>query len=170
MMRNKKGFYFIIDVVIGFTIIVIGLVFLLSYYYRIPLSTQPSFFTDDYVNILTTTSYGDVSSNLSRKWVESGFVAENDLMGESLAHFCATKNANSFFDLINITVINSIPPQYGFSVKVLYQNETPCLSYTSSDTQRINTSPHVSSSRSILLNMNGTYELEGPYILEVMTW
>lgn len=168
--KNKKGFYFIFDVLIGFTIILIGIIFMVSYYFRTPISTQPVYYSDDIVYFLTQTKFEDFSTNLTRTWLNSNLAKEENVFGEVFSSFCLNKDNHNFSLLINDTVQRIIPDHLSYQTNVLYlNNESICL--TEQRKTRIRQeAPYVASSRSLILNLNQTFEIIGPYILEVIVW
>ena len=170
MMRNKKGFYFIIDVVVGLSIIIVGGVFLLSYQFKVPLSTQPEFYSEDVVQTLSGSTYQDLSIDVARDWVSSGELGENEPFGAFLARACADNDFEKFDKLVNATVESSIKDHLGYSVGIYYLDDTICLNKTTSDIYRQNASPLVSVSQSIIMGLESKYDIVGPYVLEVKIW
>ena len=108
MMRNKKGFYFIIDVVVGLSIIIVGGVFLLSYQFKVPLSTQPEFYSEDVVQTLSGSTYQDLSIDVARDWVSSGELGENEPFGAFLARACADNDDRMRRKLDTIVLSSSL--------------------------------------------------------------
>jgi hypothetical protein len=178
MVRGKKSLLFILDVIIGFTILVIGLLLLLSYYYDVPISDQPSLYTQDLISFLTTTSFEDFHTTPTQDWLATGFVTDKMLVGEKLADFCTRNDVQNFTALMNATIQNEagtqglLPSYVQFYVRVLNNTEPEsiCLQYpTSFDSSSFNRSVITSTGRGLILYVNESYAVHN-YTLEVAVW
>jgi hypothetical protein len=178
MVRGKKSLLFIIDVVIGFSIIVIGIILLLSYYYDVPISDQPSFYTQDIISFITATEFGNFHTTPTQGWLASGFVEDSMLIGEKLSDFCIRQDVENFTILMNATLQNELktkgllPSHINFYVRVLNGTnpDEVCLQYPANpDLVAYNRSSITSASRSIILYVNKTYDIHN-HTLEVAVW
>ncbi len=170
LFKNKKGILFIVDVLIGFIIILIGFVFLVSYYFDVPTSNQANYYSDDFLVFLSSTAYSEFSTNLTRNWIKQNKVLENELVGESIVRFYNNSDYTSFELLINDSLLKLIPKQLSFEVNLLNLNDTKTNFSVAVSKQNSDISPVVSISRGILFSYTDNYEKLGPYILEVKIW
>jgi len=169
MIKNKKGFFFVFDVILGFTILIIGVVFFLSYYYRVPVSTQPQYYSQDILDFLTSTKLNEFSTQLTRDWINDGFVSEDAIVGEVLSYFCFRDDDYNYTKLMNNTIERIVPDSFSFEINVLHYNESKCLNYSKDIISR-EKSPQIVSSRSLIINLDKSFNINGPYVLEVLVW
>lgn len=170
--NSKKGLLFIVDVLLGFSIIVIGFLILTNYYYSIPVATQTELYSDDFLYFLTTTEYGEFTSNLTVGWLSADppVVTEGETIGSSFARFCNQSDDLKMERLLNETLDLAIPLQLNFEINVYDFNDTKLgcsyqkLKSNSGEYSRL------SSSRTLILSRDDDFELIGPYTLEVRVW
>jgi hypothetical protein len=172
MFSNKRGLVFIVDVLLGFAIVIIGISLLLVFLFEVPVSTQPDFYADDIVLFLTSTQFDDFQTNSSKALLKSSIVTEDTLIGEQISLWCDSNDQYSFDLLLNETVVNILPRSLRYSVTVINNtiNETTCLSHTPYPESSKESAQIISVSRGMLLGILNNTEILGPYYLEVSVW
>lgn len=172
-MKNKKGVLFMVDVLIGFTIIVVGFLMLTNYYYDIPLATQSEFYAEDFLRFLTTTEYSEFSSGPVRSWISAGNVSESESLGSSLARFCYSNDELMLESVINESLGEIIPVQLSYVANMYDLNDDDIPLINCSVSKIVNPDAdisRVSVSRSLVISQDNNYDFIGPYILEVQVW
>ena len=160
-----------IDVIVGLSILVAGIILIFSFVFTTPSSEQPTSYANDLNRLLLTTEFGELANEQAQEWLRNNEVGEKMRLGEKLAVICENKTVTSeldFFDeLMNITVRGAVPENLGYSVKVINGTET-CLEESRAAPLQLNPDESILfvTSRSIIL-ARGPEGLVGPFILEV---
>lgn len=164
---KKKGVLFIVDVIIGFAILFIGVIVLFSYYYSVPISNQPEFLKDDITSFVLTTKFVDFTSRWSAELLGNGTVTEDQLVSSYVAYLCAEKDSSKFTEFINETVRPLIPEYVSYKISVFDDGDV-CLLETKGPALAEN--QIVSTSQNIIMGVDGNQSVIGPYVFEVRLW
>lgn len=167
---SRKAFFFMTDVLIGFSLIVMGITLLLSFYYKIPLATQPSHYSNDLVRVLTSTPVGSLDLQIIRDWYEVDYVSETTVLGELYSKLCSANDNASFANITSIVAFTTLKDFLSYSVKIKHLNETTCLEYGEGELASYSSAPFTSVTRSLILNIDSNFSVDGPYIMEVAVW
>lgn len=124
---KKKGVLFIIDVIVGFAILFIGVVLLFSYYYNIPISNQPEFLQSDITEFLLTTTFLDFSTQTTAELLANQTVSEEQLFSSYLAELCLKNQSSTFEKLLNETILPMIPSFMNYEINVISPNAREVL-------------------------------------------
>lgn len=168
---NKKGFFFILDIVFGLIVLVVGLTVLVSFYYQVPQSNQFELYTSDITSFFTSTKVSSINNNVTVDLIESNYISEDDFLSDVLATFCSNSDSYNFNRFVGNMTRQIIAPQYSFSISVLHLNETVCLNASNLGGQMSDEDSSIrTSSRILLYGINDSYDPQGPYIMEVVVW
>lgn len=175
MLLKKRGFFFILDAILGLIIIVIGVFLITSTYISAPQPTQVSLLSDDFLNFLSNTKikdfnnqYGGVGGEL---WNQGHVTDLDNSLLQQIGEFYATNN----FDIAEKFIQNAsqgvIPEQFVYEVwidgVVLYP-KIPTLEHTES---KANTELLLTSKKLTFGIVNKTTSnIWGPYKAEVFVW
>jgi hypothetical protein len=173
-IKNKKGLIFLLDVLIAFAIIVVGVISTFSYFYTNPQSNQIDFYSYDLSNFIITTTFSQLDNSFVRGLLANDTIREDFKIAEEFAFLCNTStpaDKQLFTDIMNSTVRGIIPDYRSYSV-IVYNGsclvETECLNYINFNGNPVNSS-FISSTRSFIFGINNS-EVIGPYCLEVKVW
>lgn len=170
---SKKGVLFIIDVLLGFSIIVIGFLMLTNFYYDVPLATQSETYADDFIIFLTTTEYSEFQSHFTRTLMDANLVFEDESIGESLSRFCFNNDTILIESIINNSLDLIVPDPLNYRVNFydVVDDKVPLVNCSVGDSILYRAdSSRLSVGRSLIISQGSNYELVGPYILEVRVW
>lgn len=170
LRRNKKGLFFILDIVFGLIILVVGLTLLITFYYQLPQSNQFSLYSSDAMVFFSSTKVDEINSNVTQRLISSNVLYEDEFLGESLARLCYLDDLTTYETLIGAIVGNLIPTSFNYLSRISYLNGSVCLETYNGDLSSYNSSSLASSSQILVFGVNGSYSPIGPYIFEVRVW
>lgn len=174
-VKRKKALIFMLDVIIGMSILIGGVLLMFSYFFTNPTSLQPASYSFEITDFFLSTHFDELASENVSAWLTSEEVDEDMLIAEKMALLCNdsdTVRAQELFeDLVEVTVRNAIPGNLGFSVTITTNETTPCLTYfVPSPLGTSNDSSIYTSSRSPLFAIDNGTLICSDCVLEVAVW
>ena len=169
-IKNKKGIFFILDIVFGLFILIAGLLVLVLFYYQVPPTAQFQTYTSDIALFFSATKVGSVTNQVIREYINSSILQEDEFFSEAFSRFCYENKEDEFFQVVNETVFNFIPSHFNFQLSIKYLNEDSCLSIEQGSLDALESSAVVSTNRILVFGRDGSFNMIGPYILEVKVW
>jgi hypothetical protein len=177
-MSSKKGYFFIIDAIIGLFVIVIGVVLIYSVYMYEPSGEQITLLSFDMMNFLSSNKLSDINDPYAGPngiLYKNGNITNIDItLIEQVAEFyyrnITFPNTNTI-PIIDSFVSNiskeAAPSTYGFIIKI--ENYTV---YNRSGLKASNFSDSivVIPSKKLVHGIYNRTELFGPYLCEVIVW
>jgi len=163
-----------LDVIIGLSILIGGILLLFSYFYNNPISTQPASFSLEITDFFMSTRFGELAGSNISKWLIDGEVEEDMLIAEKFAILCneSTPEAEVFFQkILNYTVAGAIPAGLGFAVNINFNDTFTCLNYISNSPlgSPDDSSIYMNTRTPIFAIDNGTLVCGG-CVMEVALW
>ena len=168
---RKKGLIFMIDVIVGMSILLIGVLVMLNYFYVNPIIDQPLSYSNDLVRFVLGTKLGELASLKITNLTKNDVIDPHDFIGEEFVKLCVERNQSFFEEMVNYTIGTIVPAHMSYSVGIVNSsydviNVSYCLNHT---TVPFEEPEIVSVSRGVLIAFNGSDTL-GPYYLEVKVW
>ena len=175
LRKEKRGYFFILDAVLGLFVLVIG-VFLVTYsYVAAPNPSQVGALSEDLLNFLSTKKikelndpYVGVGGSLWTAWGITPNI-DNSLL-QQIGEFYATNKLDMAEQFIQHVSSEAVPPQFRYEVwmnNVILYPKIPSPEHTKSksDTAILLTSKKVTFGIDKTTN-----EMWGPYKAEVYVW
>lgn len=175
MFDKKRGYFFVIDAVLGLSIIIIGVFLITASYSKVPQPTQVGFLADDLLNFLSNTrikdlnnAYGGIGGEL---W-NQGLISNSDMsLLQQIGVFYKTNKLDVTNKFIHNVTLGAVPPQFIYEVWIdgiiVYPNpQTKEHNMSRNSTSLLLTSKQISFG---ILNTT-TADLFGPYKAEVFVW
>lgn len=173
-MKNKKGYFFIIDAIIAILIISIGVLISFSLYNYDPPKEQSFFLSNDVLNTLSENYVYDINTNkvpyLELLKNQSYITNPKNTILEQIGEFyyrdieTACTNCDELtYNFTKVITKNLIPKEYNFQLII---NGTQIYNQTNKDL--VDSSIIVPNKKMI----HGVFEdkLWGPYIVTVVIW
>lgn len=175
MKFKKRGYFFVLDAVLGLFILVIGVFLISSSYVNIPEPTQVGFLSDDLLKYLSGTKIKELNNpyaGIGGELWEQGLIteAENSLL-QQIGEFYAKKNIDISEKFIENVSKEIMPPQYLYELwindVILYPKVPSSQHLKSKDSTEI-----LLTSRTITFGIinKTTGDIWGPYKVEVFAW
>ena len=175
MMLKKRGFFFVLDAVLGLFVLVIGVVLITSSYVNVPQPTQVGILSDDLLNFLSNKKIKDLNNpygGIGGELWNNGIITDGDnSLLQQIGEFYATNNLDIAEKFIQNASIGAIPIQFRYE---FWMDNT--ILYP-----RIPSAEHIKSKNSteILITSKKltfgiinktTSNIWGPYKAEVFVW
>ena len=175
MMLKKRGYFFVLDAVLGLFVLVIGVVLITSSYVDVPQPTQVGLLSDDLLNFLSNKKikdlnnpYGGIGGELWSKGIITD--ADNSLL-QQIGEFYATNKLDIAEKFIQNVSTGIIPIQFRYEVwmdNVILYPKIPSLEHISS---KNSTEILITSKKLTFGIINKTASnIWGPYKAEVFVW
>jgi len=175
MPLKKRGYFFVLDAVLGLLVLVTGVLLITSSYVNVPQPIQVGLLSDDLLNFISNTKikdlnnpYGGIGGEL---WKQGEITdAENSLL-QQIGEFYATNKLDTAEKFIQNVSKDVVPLQFRYEVwmndKLLYP-KTPSAEHAKSkeSTGLLLTSKKITFG---IINKT-TSNLWGPYKAEVFVW
>lgn len=175
MRLKKRGYFFVIDAMLGLAVIIVGVFLITASYSKIPQPTQVSFLADDLMNFLANTKIKDLNdpyAGIGGELWDQGIITdgENSLLQQA-GIFYKTNNLAVAHKFIGNVTIGVVPSPYRYEVwidsTILYPNPQPSGHNSSkNNTQLLLTSKQITFG---IMNTT-TSDIFGPYKAEVFVW
>lgn len=175
MRLRKRGYFFVIDAMLGLAVIIVGVFLITASYSKIPQPTQVTFLADDLLNFLANTKIKDLNdpyAGIGGDLWNQGTITdgENSLL-QQIGIFYKTKNFQIASKFTGNVTIGVVPPQYRYEVwiddAIIYPiPQTSGHNSSKNNTQLLLTSKQITFG---ILNTT-TSDLFGPYKAEVFVW
>ena len=175
MMIKKRGYFFILDAVLGLSILVIGVILITSSYVKVPQPTQVGLLSDDLLNFLSNTKVKELNNPYAgiggQLWNQGVITDADNSLLQQIAEFYAANNLDIAEKFIQNVSIGIVPQQFRYEVwidgTILYP-KTPALEHIKSrnSTELLLTSKKLTFG---ILNET-TGNIWGPYKAEVFVW
>ncbi|MBI2659225.1 hypothetical protein HYX05_03970 [Candidatus Woesearchaeota archaeon] len=172
---GKRGFFFILDAVLGLTVLVIGIFLITSSYVNAPQPQQVSLLSDDLMDFLSNKKIRELNNPYAgiggQLWAQGVITDADNSLLQQIGEFYAKNNMDTAEKFIQNVSKGIVPEQFRYEVwidgTILYP-KTPSAEHIESK-----------SSTTILLAAKKltfgivnktTSDLWGPYKAEVFVW
>ena len=175
MLPKKRGYFFVLDAVMGLFIIVIGIFLISSFYVSVPQSTQVGLLSDDLLNFLSKTRIEDLNNpyaGIGGELWNQGIITdpENTLLQQT-GEFYATNNLDIADKFIQNVSKGIVPGQFNYEVWINGVIIYPKIPSTDDIKSKSNTALLLTSKKLTFGIINKTTSnLWGPYKAEVFVW
>ena len=175
MRHKKRGYFFILDAMLGTLVIVIGVFLITSSHINAPAPTQVGLLSDDLMNFFSNTKikylnnpYAGIGGEL---WNQGAITDSENTLLQQIGEFYATQNPDIADKFIQNVSAGVVPQQFRYEVWIdgvaLYPKiKTPEHIKSRSSTELLLTSKKLAFG---ILNRT-TSNLWGPYKAEVFVW
>ncbi|HYD03579.1 MAG TPA: hypothetical protein VEC16_04725 [Alphaproteobacteria bacterium] len=169
MPRGKRGYYFIIDALVGSTIIFISLMIILNNTAR-PTKIQYNYeLAEDYSTFIITTKLEDISNPYINNLIINGTITDTRLtIMEQVDLFYYNNDLPHAAGMIRNITEPLIPAKYGFEYNMI--NGTNTVNIYRRNASDINNANVVIVSRKITFLQVNSAVLFGPATTEIKTW
>ena len=174
-MISKRGYFFILDAVLGLFILVIGVILVTSSYVNVPQPAQVGLLSDDLLNFLSNKKIKDLNNpyaGIGGELWKSGNIsdADNSLL-QQVGGFYATNKLDIAEKFLQNVSIGVVPSQFRYEVwmdNVILYPRTQSAEHLKSknDTELLLTSKKITFG---IINKI-TSNIFGPYKVEVYVW
>ena len=175
MLIKKRGYFFLLDAMLGLSVIAIGAFLVFSLYINVPEQTQVGFLADDVLNFLSNTKIKDLNNNYAgiggELWKQGTITEPDNSLLQQIGEFYAENNPDTAEKFIQNISSDAVPSQFRYEVwidnRIVYP-KTPSLEHLKSK----NSTGLLLTSKKITFGiMNWTTgSLWGPYKAEVFVW
>ena len=175
MLNKKRGYFFVIDAVLGLAVIIIGIFLITASYNKVPQQTQVTFLANDLMNFLSHTKiknlnnpYGGIGGELWNK----GEITNGELSIMQQAGIFYKSKKTGIADKFLQNVSNGIvPSQFNYEIwidsTIIFPNpQTKQHNVSRNSSELLLTSKQITFG---ILNQS-TGEMFGPYKAEVFVW
>ena len=175
MLMKKRGFFFILDAMLGLFVLVIGVFLITSSYVNTPTSTQVELLSDDLLSFLSNTKIKDINNNYAgiggELWNQGMITDADNSLLQQTGEFYAKSQLDTADKFIQNVTQGIVPSQYNYEVWMngnLISPKTPTQEHTNSKskTRLLLTSKKITFG---IINKT-TSGIWGPYKAEVFVW
>lgn len=175
MQIKKRGFFFVLDAVLGLFVIAIGVFLITSSYVNVPQLTQVGLLSDDLLNFLSNTKIKDLNNQYAgiggQLWKQGTITDADNSLLQQIGEFYAKNNLDIAEKFIANVSKDVVPEQFKYEVwmngVVLYPR-TPAAEHLKSK----NSTKLLLTSKKLTFGIANktTSDLWGPYKAEVFVW
>jgi len=175
MTLKKRGYFFILDAVLGLFVLVIGVFLVSSSYVDAPNPTQVGALSEDLLNFLSTKKIKDLNNQYAgiggSLWVAWGITPniDNSLL-QQIGEFYATNKLDIAEKFIQNVSADVVPPQFRYEIwmnNVMLYPKTTSPEHTNS---RSDTAILLTSKKITFGIDKNTNVMWGPYKAEIYAW
>ncbi|MBI2650299.1 hypothetical protein HYX04_03220 [Candidatus Woesearchaeota archaeon] len=175
MSIKKRGYFFILDAVLGLSVIVIGVLLITSSYVNAPKQTQVVLLSDDLMNFLSNTKIRDINNPYAgiggTLWSQGAITDSENTLLQQIGEFYATNKIDIADKFVQNVSAGTIPSQFRYEVWIdgvtIYPKiKTPEHIKSRNSTELLLTSKKLAFG---IINRT-TSDLWGPYKAEVFVW
>ena len=175
MFGKKRGYFFVLDAVLGLSILIMGVFIVTSSYVSVPPPTQVRLLSDDLMNFLSNTKikninnpYGGMGGYL---WNQGEITDGDNTLLQQIGEFYYLNKPNTAEKFIQNISKDVMPAQFRYEVWIdntLLYPKTPTQEHLTSkaSTELLLTSKTITFG---VINMTSD-NLWGPYKAEVFIW
>jgi hypothetical protein len=177
-MVKKKGYFFIIDAIIGLFVILIGVVMIYSVYMYEPSEEQTTLFSFDMMSFLSSNKVSDLNDAYAGS---GGILSKNgnitdvdNTLLEQIGEFYyrnVSKSDPHTLSLIDSFVSNvskaATPQTFGFMIKI---DDHTVYNRSGAKAVRYTDATVIIPSKRLVHGIYNQTELFGPYLCEVIVW
>ena len=175
MQIKKRGYFFVLDAVLGLFVIAIGIFLISTSYVNVPQLTQVGLLSDDLLNFLSNTKISNLNNpyaGIGGQLWKQGMItdADNSLL-QQIGEFYAKNNLDIAEKFIANVSKDVVPAQFEYEVWmdgiVLYPRAP-----TAEHIESKNSTKLLLTSKKITFGIinKATSDLWGPYKAEVFVW
>lgn len=175
MLTKKRGYFFVLDAILGLFIIVIGVFLITSSYVNVPKQTQVELLSDDLLNFLSETKIKELNNpyaGIGGELWNKGLITEPDnSLLQQIGEFYEKNKLEIADRFIQSVSAGIVPPQFRYEVwidgVILYpKTQTAEHVKSKSSTKLLLTSKKLTFG---IIN-KATSDMWGPYKAEVFLW
>ena len=175
MLIKKKSYFFVLDAMLGLSVIAIGAFLVFSLYISAPEPTQVGFLAEDLLNFLSNTKIKDLNNNYAgiggELWNQGIITDDDNSLLQQIGKFYAENNLDTAEKFIKNVSFDAVPSQFSYEVwidnKVIYpKTASKENTISKNSTQILLTSKKITFG---IMNKT-TANLWGPYKAEVFVW
>jgi len=175
MLIKKRGYFFILDAVLGLSVLVIGVFLITSSYVNVPQPAQVGLLSDDLLDFLSNNKIKDLNNpyaGIGGEFWNQGIItdADNSLL-QQIGEFYAANNFDTAEKFIQNVSKGIVPSQFRYEVWIdgtILHPQIPSAEHIKSrnSTELLLTSKKLTFG---IINKT-TSDLWGPYKAEVFLW
>ncbi|MBI2653913.1 hypothetical protein HYX02_03815 [Candidatus Woesearchaeota archaeon] len=174
-MQKKRGYFFILDAVLGLFVLVIGVFIISSSYFSAPQTAQVSFLADDVLDFLANTKISELNNQYAgiggQLWLQGQITEPENSLLQQTGEFYATNKLDIAEKFIQNVSKGVVPEQFRYEVVMegaLLYPRVPSAEHIKS---RNNTEILLTSKKITFGILNKTTSsIWGPYKAEVFVW
>ena len=175
MSLKKRGYFFVLDAVLGLIVLVIGVLLITSSYVNAPKITQVGFLSDDLLNFLSNTKIGNLNNPYAgiggQLWNQGDITDADNSLLQQIGEFYAANKPDIAENFIANVSAGIVPQQFSYEVwidnTILYPRTlTPEHIKSKNSTELLLTSKKLTFG----ILSKTTSNLWGPYKAEVFVW
>lgn len=175
MLLKKRGYFFVLDAVLGLFVLIIGVFLITSSYVDVPQPTQVGLLSDDLLNFLANTKikelnnpYGGIGGQL---WIQGDITDPDNSLLQQIGEFYATNKLDTAEKFIQNVSKGVVPDQFRYEVlmdSIILYPKTQSAEHIKSK----NSTALLLTSKKITFGIinKTTSNIFGPYKAEVFVW
>jgi len=175
MLLKKRGYFFVLDAVLGLFVLIIGVFLVTSYYIEVPQPVQVGLLSDDLLSFLSNTKIKDLNNpyaGIGGQLWQQGIITdtENSLL-QQIGEFYSTNKLDTAEKFVQNVSVEVIPSQFRYEIwinTVLIYPKNPAPEHVNSK----ESTEVMLTSKKITFGMvnKTTSKVWGPYKAEVYVW
>ena len=175
MLLKKRGYFFILDAVLGLSVLIIGVFLITSSYVNVPQTAQVGLLSDDLLNFLSNTKIKDLNNpyaGIGGELWSGGYISDPDnSLLQQIGEFYSLNKLDTAEKFIQNVSTGIVPRQFRYEIWVgatLLYPKVPSAEHSKSrnSTELLLTSKKLTFG---ILNKT-TSDIWGPYKAEVFVW
>ena len=166
---NRKGYYFIIDALIGSTIIFLSLMIIIGGNAKPPRVQYNYEMAEEYTTFIMTTKIQDLTNPYVNKMIGNEINDTSLSIMEQIDLFYYNGQTHNASGMIHNLTESLIPEKYGFSYNIL-ENSVSHNIYTRPSSPNITEAEIIISSRKITFLQIDSSTMFGPALTEIKIW
>ncbi|MBS3100786.1 hypothetical protein J4204_01490 [Candidatus Woesearchaeota archaeon] len=175
MPSKKRGYFFVLDAVLGLFVIAMGIFIISTSYVNVPQLTQVSLLADDLLVFLSNTKIKDLNNPYAgiggQLWKDGVITDADNSLLQQVGEFYATNKLDTAEKFVANVSKDIVPEQFRYEVWIdgnLIYPRNPAAEHISS---KNNTALLLTSKKLTFGIMSRTTSsIWGPYKAEVFTW
>lgn len=175
MLLKKRGYFFIIDAILGLFIIVIGVFLITSSYVTVPQPAQVGLLSDDLLNFLSNTKINNLNNEYAgiggELWNQGKITDVDNSLLQQIGEFYAANNLDIADKFIQNVSYGIVPPQFNYEVVIDNVIVYPMVQTQEHVNSKSKTELLLTSKKLTFGIINKTTSnVWGPYKAEVFVW
>jgi len=175
MLLKKRGYFFILDAVLGLSVLIIGVFLITSSYVNKPQPAQIALLSDDLLNFLSNTKVNELNNPYAgiggELWTQGIITDADNSLLQQIGEFYATNKLGTAEKFIQNVSSGVVPQQFKYEVwidNIILYPKTPTPEHIKSK----NSTGLLLTSKKITFGIinKTTSNLWGPYKAEVFVW
>lgn len=175
MLTKKRGYFFTLDATLGLSVLIIGVVLVLSLYVNVPATTQVSLISNDLLSFLSNTMIKELNNPYAgiggQLWKQGSITDEDNSLLQQIGEFYYKNNLDTAEMFVQNISKPIIPSQFKYEVWIDNARIYPRNATAEHLSSKGNSTIMLTSKKITFGILNKTTSnIWGPYKAEVFAW